>query len=126
MPDTSYTLTFEDRGDYLFAHLTGEDSFADSLSYWNEIADQIIELGHRKLLLHETLVGEVSEGEIFDIMMDLRSSGLVEIKIALYDENREDTPINALGQLIANNRGATVKLFKTLQSAQRWIEQDDD
>ena len=35
MAENDYTLEFEDRGSYLYAHLTGMDSFAASLSYFD-------------------------------------------------------------------------------------------
>jgi hypothetical protein len=44
MGHLDYHLEFEDRGTYLFARLTGKDSFAASLSYWNQIADEVARL----------------------------------------------------------------------------------
>lgn len=123
--ENSYTLTFEDRNGYLFASLTGQDSFAASLSYWNEIADKVGGLGYRKLLVHENLLGEVSESEIFDVIADLKDSGLFGVQIAFYDENHADAQINNLGQLVANNRGAEFRIFQSMEAAQHWIEQDD-
>jgi len=121
MAENDYTLEFEDRGSYLYAHLTGMDSFAASLSYWNTIADKVHELGHTKLLVYENLIGEVSEGEIFDVMMDILPAG-TGISVAFFDENQADSKINELGQLIANNRGATIRIFQTLADAEKWIK----
>lgn len=117
-----YILRFEDRGDYLFAHLTGQDSFAASLRYWNEIADEIDQSGHRKLLVHEDLTGDISGREIYDLIKDLKNSVLREVKIAFYDENTADTFLNNLGRLIANHHGGKVRIFKTLDEARHWIE----
>ena len=121
----SYSLKFEDRNSYLYVHLTGQDSFEASLSYWNEIADQVKELGSKKLLVHEDLTGEVTEIEIYDVILDLVTSGLMDLKIAFYDEKSEDAALNALGHLVATNRGANIMIFKSLEAAQHWIEQDD-
>ncbi|HSR88633.1 MAG TPA: hypothetical protein VLL07_06735 [Pontiella sp.] len=125
MAGSDYTLTFDDRGTYLYAFLTGQDSFAASLSYWNAIADEVKRFGYTKLLVHEQLEGNVDAGEVFQIIMNLKESALRGVQIAFYDENREDIPINALGQLVANNRGGTVRLFHNLAAATDWIEQDD-
>ena len=125
MMEKTYQLTFEERDNYLYAHLTGQDSFGASLSYWNKIADKVTELAATRLLIHEDLIGNVTEAEIFDVVADLLGSGLVGIRIALFDANSNDTPLNALGQLMANNRGGKVKLFKTLDAAQQWIVKDD-
>lgn len=124
MSGSNYRLTFDKRGSYLYAFITGQDSFAAALSYWNEIADEVNRLGYTKLLVHEQLDGNVDEGEIFDIIMDLKESALRGVQIAFYDENRDDIPINALGQLVANNRGGAVRLFHNLKAAMNWIEQD--
>ncbi len=118
----SYTLDFEDRGFYLFAHLTGKDSFEASMEYWYAIAAKTNQLGYSKVLVHENLTGHVSEAEIYDIMTSFKDAGFLGIQIAFYDENMADEEINDLGQLIVNNRGADVKIFGSLEEAQRWIE----
>lgn len=120
----NYRLAFEDRDTYLYAHLMGEDSFAASLSYWNEIADKVKALDCRKLLIHEDLTGEVAESEMHEIIMDLMPSGLLDVQIAFFDENIDDTPMNALGQSLAAKEGANVKIFDSLEAAKRWIKQD--
>ena len=125
MNEFNYKLTFDNRETYLYAFITGQDSFAASLSYWNEMADEVNRLGYTKLLVHEQLEGNVDEGEIFDLIMDLKESALRGVQIAFYDENRDDIPITALGQLIANTRGGAVRLFQNLKAAMNWIEQDD-
>jgi len=122
---SDYKLVFDNRGTYLYAFITGQDSFAAALSYWNEIADEIQRLGYTKLLVHEQLEGNVDEAEVFDIIMDLKDSALRGVQIALYDEHREDIPINALGQLIANNRGGAVRIFQNLTAAMQWTESDE-
>ncbi|VGO17399.1 hypothetical protein PDESU_05995 [Pontiella desulfatans] len=124
MPVFKYRLVFEDRGFYLYAHLTGEDSFAASLSYWNEIADKVRELDYRKVLVHEDLMGETDEAEIFDIMMDILPSS-TGIQVAFFDENQTNAEINEFGHLIATNRGADIRIFQSLDDARNWIEQTD-
>ena len=125
MHEQQYTLEFEDRGSYLYARLTGNDSFAASLSYWHQIADYGKGKGIQKLLVHENLIGEVSETEMYDVMMDLKDSGLLSVKIAFYDENKAETELNSLGQLVATNRGANIQIFGSLEDAEHWIEQED-
>jgi hypothetical protein len=121
MSGPNYQLTFEDRNTYLYVRLTGEDSFAASLSYWNKIADQAKLRGCEKMLIHENLVGKVAESEMGEIIRDLLPSGLAEIQIAFFDENVEDAAINALGQTLAVDRGANVKIFTSLDDAKDWI-----
>lgn len=123
MTTSDFTLIFEDRSSYLYAHLSGKDSFAASLNYWNQIADKVKELGYNKVLVHENLTGEVSEGEMFEIIMDIIPAG-VGIEVAFFDEQNCDHSINELGQLIASNRGADIRIFKSLTDAESWMERD--
>lgn len=124
MNEHNYQLTFEDRSSYLYIRLTGEDSFAASLSYWNKIADQVKLRGCERVLLHENLVGKVAETEMQDIIMDLLPSGLTEVQIAFYDENTDDKALNILGQTLAVEKGANVKIFPSLEDAKVWITED--
>lgn len=123
MTSKAFILKFEVRDNYLYAHLSGKDSFAASLDYWNQIADRVKKLNLSRVLVHENLTGEVSEGEIFDVMMDVLPAS-TGIRIALYDENNADKNINDLGQLIANNRGADICIFQTLEAAEKWVVAD--
>lgn len=120
MSDLDYQIEFEDRGAYLYVHLTGTDSFAASLNYWNKIADKAKQIGTLRVLVHEALEGQVSEAEMFDIMNDVVPSGL-GVRVAFFDENQEGAEINELGQLIAENRGAIIKIFGSLADAEKWI-----
>ena len=87
MSDREYTLAFEDRGSYLYARITGRDSYAASMAYWPAIADEVERTGFKRILVHENLQGIVTEGEIYEILMNLRGSALMGIRIAFYDES---------------------------------------
>jgi hypothetical protein len=125
MSSNEYSLEFRDRESYLYVYLSGKDSFAASLSYWNEIADQVTKSGKQKLLVHENLVGEVSQAEIYDLIADLSKSALMNTRIAFYDENHADESVNQFGRMVAQNRGANIQVFQSLAAAERWINQHD-
>lgn len=121
MNTKEFNLIFKDRGNYLYVRLSGRDSFSASLDYWNQIADQVRKQQLHKVLVHESLTGEVSEGEMFDIMMDILPAS-TGIRVAFFDENNADQNINDFGQLIANNRGADIRIFQSLEAAEKWIQ----
>jgi len=122
MSPQKFILDFEARENDLYAHLSGKDSFAASLDYWNQIVDQVQQLNVTKVLVHENLTGEVSEDELFDVIMDILppSSG---IQVAFYDENDADRSINEFGRLVSNNRGADIQIFQSLETAEKWIQE---
>lgn len=124
MNSEDFNLTFEVRGNFLYAHLTGKDSFSASLDYWNQIADQVRQRQLNKVLVHENLTGEITEGEIFDVMMDILPAS-TGIHVAFFDENGADRDINEFGQLIANNRGADIRIFQSLEDAENWLSSED-
>jgi hypothetical protein len=127
MLNLEYQLEFEARNTYLYARLSGKDSFAAGLSYWNEIKDKVEETGAKKLLVHEALEGEVTEEEMYDLMVDLVRHGFPEVRVAFFDENLDDKAINHLGKMVAESRGANnVRIFESLPDAQYWIEHTND
>ncbi|MDF7801990.1 hypothetical protein P4C99_21115 [Pontiellaceae bacterium B1224] len=117
-----YTLQFELRDDYLYAHLEGKDSFSAGIEYWTRIANKVRDLELTKVLVHENLVGEISEGEIFEIVQDVLpvSTG---IHIALFDEQVGNSELNELGVLMAQNRGIDIEIFQSLEAAEKWIKE---
>ena len=124
MKNEAFNLKLQYCCTYLYARLTGEDSFAASLDYWNVIADKVRELECDKLLVHENLAGTVTEDEMSDLIMDLKSSGLLDIRIAFYDENPDHAAINAFGQSLASAEGANIGIFDSLEEARHWIGQE--
>ena len=122
MSTADYALNFEDRGGYLYVCISGRDSFAASLQYWNEIADEIARRGHDRLLVHERMEGQVSVQEMYALIRDLKDSSLKGVKIAVYDEMAADSFLNMLGKLFANYRGGDVRIFSRLEAARKWIE----
>lgn len=120
----AYTLTMEARDGYLYARLEGADSYDASLEYWSLIGKKCQELGLRRVLVHENLTGTIDEVEMYEIVTKYMEAGFLGVEVALYDDNPDDHLINALGQMIATNRGALVMLFPTLQEALAWVERD--
>ncbi|MDZ8118291.1 hypothetical protein [Pontiella agarivorans] len=121
--DGQFNLHFETRNNYLFVRLTGEDSYEASRSYWRQIADRVRKLELNRVLIHEALDGGITEGELFELIMEFvpASAG---IRVALYDENKENHELNQLGELIARNRGAEIRIFQSLENAEKWISEN--
>jgi hypothetical protein len=119
---SDYTLTFEQRSDYLYACLTGKDSHAASIEYWTSIAGKLQSLGLKKVLVHENLTGKLTAAEMFDVVTRFSDVGFLGVVIAVYDENTADEEMNTLGELIAKNRGAFIRLFYSLEEAEQWIQ----
>lgn len=120
MTTRDYILTFEDRGPYLYAFLTGKRSFATGLRYWNEIADRAIGLGCSKILVHESMTGDVSEEETAELILDVLPTAK-GIQLALFDENPKYAVINEFGRRFADAHGINVRVFQSLEAAEAWL-----
>jgi len=120
MKEKSYTLQFELRDDYLYAHLEGQDSFNASIEYWPRIAEEVRTRNLTKVLVHENLEDELSEGEVFELIMEVLPAS-TGIKVALFDEQQVNSDINELGELVARNRGADIRIFQSLENAENWL-----
>ncbi len=120
MPDKDYNLTFENRDGYLYVHLTGTESFESSLGYWAEIDTEIQKHKYGRLLVHKEMQGSVSGVEVYDIIKKVvpAAKGL---KVAFFDENKIHAMINRFGQLLANNCGASIRIFASLAEAENWM-----
>ena len=112
MKDRAFSIHFEMRNNYLYVHLSGQDSFDASLDYWNRIIRKAQQLGISRVLVHESLEGSVSEGEMFNIMEDIVPQG-AGIQVAFFDEKLSDAEVNDFGELIARNRGADIQVFES-------------
>jgi hypothetical protein len=120
MNTEQYTLNFELRGDYLYVLLEGKDSYSASISYWTRIAEEAKARNLTKVLVHENLEGEISEGEVFGLIIEVLPAN-TGIKIALFDEQNVSSEINELGELVAQNRGADIHIFQSLECAEHWL-----
>lgn len=120
---THASIYFEECEKYLYAHLTGKDSFEARLHCWEKISQTLKQRGMTRMLIHECLSGSINEVEMYDIIKTLDNADLSELRIAFFDENPEDHEINGFGQRIANHRGINLKIFSSLEEARRWITQ---
>jgi len=115
-----YTLTLEDRGEYLYALIGGDKLTAEIAKlYWDEIAEECFRLEKSKLLIEKDFRESVSAPEMLD--MGVYVGGImVNKKIAFLDRHKNES-INELGKKLARNRGVYLKLFTNLKEAEEWL-----
>jgi hypothetical protein len=119
-----YSIEYDDRGKYLAAKVTGGiDSAEISLAYWKDVAAECRARGHSRLLVTEHFETPPSLGEVFAVASQLPEivRGLI---VAFVDEVLADYANNQFGEDVAVNRGATGRVFRDVESASAWLEQD--
>lgn len=115
-----YTIRLEDRGEYLYAFVSGEALTPEiSKQYWDEIADECNRLGKTKIMIEKDFPKSVSPPEMVDMGIYLGSI-LATKKIAFLDRHGNDE-INDLGKIIARNQGVKMQVFKKTEDAERWL-----
>ena len=116
-----YTLTFEQRPDYLHAKVDGEkDSYEISIAYWKEIAAECERRGSAKLLVEEDIVEVVSISEMYSIATELPGM-FYGIAIAFVDRYADQAELNSFGEMVAQNRGVRGRFFVTVGEAKAWL-----
>ena len=122
--DKSYSITYDVRPDYLYAHVTGSAETSELIrDYWNEIAGECERHSVKKLLVEEDLSRRVdSMSDVYTSSADVSViGGLAGVKVAYVDRNPEHRDLNRFGELVASNRGMYCKAFEDVDEAERWL-----
>lgn len=115
-----YEIEFEDRGEYLYALVSGEKVTPEiGRSYWTEILRRCDELGLSKILIEKNFVETVSVQEVAQ-----GSSTMGEFlkgrKIAVIDRyDHED--VSELGKKLARSQNVMVQIFEDAERAEKWL-----
>ncbi len=118
--DLSYTIKFEDRGEYLYA-LVGGKTLSPEIArqYWDAIAAECKRLGRTKIMIEKDFALSVTAPEMLEMGVYLGKI-LPDKKIAFLDRHRNET-INELGKKIARNQGVKLQVFENVENAEKWM-----
>lgn len=121
-----YRISFEDRGDYLFARVEGEkDSYEISRQFWKDIADKCAELSPKRLFIEEDIREQLPTiADTYQGASERPHMGLSNVKIAFFDTHPEQHEQNQFGELVARNRGINVRVFIDRDEALSWLLSD--
>ena len=118
--DSTYTIKFEDRGDYLYT-LVGGNTLSPEIArrYWDEIAEECNRLGKTKIMIEKNFAQTVSAPEMLEMGVYL-GKVLPNRKIAFLDRFKNES-VNELGKKIARNQGVKLQVFETVENAEKWL-----
>lgn len=118
--DVPYTIELEDRGEYLYALVSGELLTPDiARLYWDEIAKSCFKLGKSKILIEKDFSQSVSPPEMLEMGVYLGKI-LLGKKIAFFDRYKNES-INELGKVVARNQGVIMRIFENAEDAKKWL-----
>ena len=124
MDDSSskpYLISFEENPEYLYVYVEGDrDSYAISMSFWNEIARECTERGSRRVLVDENIKQNVSIADMYAVASEIPML-FTGIAIAFYDRHADQAAMNEFGELVAQNRGVIGHFFADIEKAKTWL-----
>lgn len=116
----SYSIKFEDRGEYLYVLVGGMKlTAAISAAYWREIAHHCFKLKKLKILIEKDFKQSVSPQEMLQ-MGNYLGYLLPTFKVAFVDRYSHQE-VNELGKMVARNREVKMQLFDNPEDAEQWL-----
>jgi len=121
-----YTVTFENRPNYLYAFVKGDLARPDTrIECWTHIVKRCRDDGANHLLVVQDSPGNATPTDAFDSSAGIVALGLGGIKIAFVDLDPSHYENNKFGELVAENRGAWAKVFTTEPEGVTWLLKEE-
>lgn len=118
----AYTLRFEQRQGYAYAHVRGEqDTVEISVAYWSEIASYCREHSVHSVLVVEEIKQRAAVLDIYEVASGLVALGFANIRIAFVDCNADELPMMQFAETVARNRGIDGRVFANEADAEAWL-----
>lgn len=117
-----YKIEFENRPEYLYAFVTAERETKEmSLAIWEEILQERSRDKCGKILVEQDIPEiDVTYFEKYECVNKLVPE-LMRIDVAFVDKYREQMELNKFTELVATNRGLSVKVFNNFNEAEKWL-----
>jgi len=118
---TQYNLTFDNRSEYLYAHLKADKiSVAIIRDYVTKIVAKSAETGKDRILLHRDIPIVLTEADVFYTVresLDVFRSN----KLALVNPYADIQKEVEFGMTVGQNRGANYRVFSNDADAEAWL-----
>jgi hypothetical protein len=122
--DPSYRLEFQFEAPRLSARIAGgrDTGLAVSSAYWLRIAEEVRATGADELLVIDGLQGEVMcDADLERFFVLLQGSGLEHARIAYVEARMDQMPRIEYAELMARERGYTIRMFSNETDAVIWL-----
>ena len=121
MAAPKYQLTTEDRQGYLYAKMLGDqDSYESTMAAVTELAGICLARKVTRVLVEHDMPGKLSTLDVYK--MASRLPELFEGIDVAFVIHRSEIPDNPkFLENVARNRGATGRLFPTVEEAEAWL-----
>ena len=122
--DPSYRLEFQFEVPRLCARILGgrDTGLGVSSAYWLRIAEEVRATGAGELLVIDGLQGEVmSDADLERFFVLIEGSGLEHARIAYVEARMDQMARIEYAELMARERGYTIRMFSNETDAMIWL-----
>ena len=120
----SFELTLENRGDYLYFHVTGPNSPESVAGYMNRIREECEKQDCHRILIDENLEGaRLDMMEMFALITGGTSEALGFFDAIAYVDAQQDFEAVKFAETVAVNRGIPIVVFRSVEDAENWISE---
>ena len=123
-----YHFTIEQHPTHLHVTATGDTTRENVRRFLFDAYQASIAHQRQSLLLEMRFSGpSLDLGAIYSVISERSLDGATLGRIAYVNASPEHTPdVAEFAELAAQNRGVSVRLFRTVDEAKRWLEQEND
>ena len=115
-----YSISFDYRHGELRAHVKGESSMANTVAYWDEIADQIDRLKPLSLLLVDEFSGPpLTADDWMKLVESMNGKGLEALRIAHVKPHGLEKI--EFCEIFATEAGRDARVFTDVRVAELWL-----
>ena len=123
----SYQVDIENRGNYLYADVTGTNSAESVMGYMDEIRDRCSSEDCFRVLINEKLEGpRFNEMEIFSLISAGSPDAIGVFEALAYVDEQQDFDLVKFAETVAVNRGIPVAVFTSVSEAEDWIREQSE
>lgn len=122
--DPSYRLEFQFEAPRLCVRIAGgrDTGLTVSSAYWLRIAEEVRATEANELLVIDGLQGEVmSDADLERFFVLIEGSGLERARIAYVEARMDQMPRIEYAELMARERGYTIRMFANETDATIWL-----
>lgn len=116
-----FSLDFEQRGNYLYAHLASESISVEVIEgYTREIARKMDEIGATHVLLYRDIPNSLPVNEVYQTVIESLDR-LRGKKLAIVNPYADIEKDLEFGVVVGKNRGGNYDIFQTVDDAEAWL-----
>jgi hypothetical protein len=115
-----YKVSYEDRGNYLFVHMEGPESYEEAMLFWKNLRIKAETEHLTNFLIVDEVTGVLNSVEVLSLSLNLGKM-FIGATIAYVDPKKESFNANNYGGSIVRKCGVNAQVFVCESEAVTWL-----